>query len=119
MDIKIKDDGDLDIEDGDMELVTGNDAVRQHLLIRLRTFLGEWFLDTRVGIPYFDEILRKNPDSALVRSIFRQAILTTPGIDDVPALTVSIDSNRLLTLEFEALLSDGVVLAFPAFVIEV
>ena len=31
--------------------------VQQRLFIMLRTFMGEWFMDTEHGIPYFQRIL--------------------------------------------------------------
>lgn len=52
-DLKLGVDGDLEIKNGDLLLTTSDDAVRQHLQQRLRTFLGEWFLDLDVGIPFF------------------------------------------------------------------
>lgn len=72
--------GDIDLSTNQLELVTGTDAIAQHLLIRLRFFVGEYFLDTRQGIPYFEQILIKNPSLIVVRAIFREAILETPGV---------------------------------------
>lgn len=34
---------DIDVSTGDLVLVEGTDAIIQHLQIRLRFFLGEWF----------------------------------------------------------------------------
>lgn len=106
-------DNDLDIDGAAMSIVDGDDALLQHLLIRLRLFKGEWFLDERVGVPYYDSILIKNPDLVAIRSIFRQAILTTPGIASLDALTTSYDSTtRTLTVTFTAVKDDGGTLDF-------
>ena len=52
-DLKLNEDtGDLEITNNDLSLTYGVDSRRQHLEIRLRTFLSEWFLDTTVGVPY-------------------------------------------------------------------
>jgi hypothetical protein len=81
--------------------------------------LEEWFLDLRQGIPYYREILIKNPNLLLVRSIFRQAIQDTAGISAVPDLTLSINSStRRLTLSFVAVMDTGAELVYDPFIIE-
>ena len=106
-------DDDLDLAGEQLSIVNGDDAIVQHLLIRLRFFQREWFLDLRVGIPYYDAILIKNPDLIVIRSIFRQAILSTPGIQSLNSLTTSFDAaERKLTVEFEAVKDDGGTLDF-------
>lgn len=77
---------------------------------RFQMFLGEWFLDTREGVPYYRDILIKNPDEAVVRSIFRQVILDTQDIDSVRSLTIQIDgATRTLTCDFVAVATDGTI----------
>jgi hypothetical protein len=109
VDLKIAN-GDLLLEKGDLVLVTGRDAIAQHLSIRLRTFLGEWFLDRRVGMPYFEQILVKDPNLAAVKALYRRAILTTPGVTDLKRLELTADAvNRSLTVSFLAETKDGPV----------
>lgn len=44
---------DLEIANGDFALCHDEaHAIAQAISIRLKTFSGEWFLDTRVGLPY-------------------------------------------------------------------
>jgi len=119
-DIALDADGDLLIATNSLSLVTGDDAIVQNLRIRFQFVLGEWFLDSRIGIPYFAEILIKNPDLTRVRGIFRQAILTTPGIDSLEEFTLDFDrAIRRLTLEFIARKDDGGILEFnEEFIIE-
>lgn len=84
-DLKLDANGDLAIENGDLVIIDGVDAVAQNIEVRLRFFKEEWFLDTRLGMPYYEKILGKKPRLNLLKSIFRKAILTTPGmirIDD-------------------------------------
>lgn len=89
-------------------LKEGTNAIAQHLLIRLRTFLGEWFLDQRQGVPYFRDILVKNPSAALVNSIFRRVLLGTPGVVLIEDLQVNLDKvSRSATLTFTATLDTG------------
>ena len=112
-DIALDSDGDLLIENDALVLVEGDDAIVQHLSIRFRFVLGEWFLDTRLGIPYFDEILVKNPDFSRVRGILRQTILTTPGIASIEKFSLQFDGAiRKLTVSFLARKTDGEILEF-------
>lgn len=91
-----------------VRVLTGGDAILQRIKVRFRFFLGEWFLDTRLGVPYFRDILIKSPDLILVSAIFRQVLLTTPGVKSVASFTSTPDwSARLLTADFEATLDDG------------
>lgn len=94
---------DLDLSTGDLRFVTGADAVAQHLLVRLRLFHGEWFYDLRVGIPYYEQILLKNPNLVAITGIFRQAIASTPGVDELQRIDLDFDrAARTLSLDFTA-----------------
>jgi len=89
-------------------ILTGPLCVIQRIRVRFRFFLGEWFLDQRLGIPYFQDILIKNPDPTLISAIFRQVLLTTPGVLRVDAFTATLDApTRVLTVNFQATLTDG------------
>lgn len=102
--------GDVDLSRDDLYFVTGADAVAQHLLIRLRTYKGEWFLDQRVGIPYYSQILVKNPNLAAIQSVYRRAIESTPGVDALTSISLEFDTaNRQLTLRFTAVLEGETV----------
>lgn len=106
----------IDFATGDLvypvQFVSGLDAIAQRLRARLRFFAGEWFLDTRLGIPYFDQILVKNPKLSVINAIFRKVLRTTPGVASVDSLSVSI-SNRARregSIDFQARLDDGLIL---------
>ena len=80
---------DLAFANRDLATLSGVDLVRQRLAIILQLFKGEWFLDAEAGIPWFQEILEKGVDDAVVDGILRNAITDTT------------DVNRLLTYESE------------------
>lgn len=92
--------------------VRGYDAIAQRIRARLRFFLGEWFLDTRQGMPYFQRILKKHPRMPVVNALFRKAIRTTPGVKSVDSLTVKIAHRnaRVGSVDFRATLDDGLIL---------
>lgn len=101
--------GDLQLEKGQLVLVTGQEEIRQHSAQRLRTFLGEWFLDLFIGLPYFEEIFEKGVDVNNIDSIFINEILQTPGI--VRLLDFNLDipdlASRRLEVDYEAQTSES------------
>lgn len=113
-DIKLAANGDLFLDDnGSAMLVEGDDAILQQLLIRFKFALREWFLDVRIGVPFFREILVKNPNLTRVRGIYRQLILTTPGIESLEKFSLTLDvSTRALSLSFITRKTDGGPLEF-------
>lgn len=102
--------GDLYLDStGSTTSVTGREAIAQHVLIRLRFFLGEWFLDRREGVPYWEQILVRNPDIAAVQEAFRQTVARTPGIASVRTLVLALDGpSRTLTISrLDAVTTEG------------
>lgn len=100
---------------GDIEIppriVRGVEAIRLRLVARLKFFKAEWFLDKRQGMPYFEAVFVKNPDIALVQSIFRRAILATPGVFTIARMVTVFDQRRrIFTIDpLEIVLTGGVV----------
>jgi hypothetical protein len=100
-DLQLDDNGDILVTNDALTLVDGDAAIRQHLTIRLRFFLGEWFLDSRLGVPYFGSVLVKNPNLVLVRGIMRQAILSTPGVASLERFDFTYtNATRKMELDF-------------------
>ena len=119
-DFNITAQGDLQLIGHQINLVSGTDAIAQQIQIRCKFFLGEFFLNQQLGIPYYREILIKNPNLAVIRDIFRQAIEGVPGIDRVVDLDATIDNaTRTLRLSFSAILDTDEELVFEPFIIEI
>ena len=111
--------GDLDTTGHRLNLATGEEAIDQQLRIRLRTFLGEWFLNEEVGFPYYREVLIKSPNLDLIRSLFVQAITSTPGILTVDEISATINtSTRTLSVDFVATMDTGEELVYSPFILE-
>lgn len=90
-----------------IRIIRGPDACIQRLRQKFAMVRGEWFLDTRLGLPYREQILVGNPDRGLLVSLFRRVILSTPGFASVPTMTCSVDARtRTLRTTFEAILED-------------
>ena len=101
--------GDIAIENGDFVAVEGGDHIRQSWLIRVRTYLGEWYLDANRGIPYTQEIFEKNVTEKRLKDIFRTATLGTEGITSVNQVTIGdIDvAARTISITVDAIMEDG------------
>lgn len=101
---------DLVIVNGDLTLTTGLDRVKQHLSQRFKLFFGEWFLDTERGVPYFQDIYRKNPDGDVVDATFKKVVTQTPGVVNLQEFSIDYDNaTRSITVKLRALTVDGVI----------
>lgn len=101
---------------GDLELAENGDAVyltelgasvAQRITVRFNFFLGEWFLDTTEGTPWFQRVLVKAPSDKVIRTVLNSVIANTPGVGTVDQLSYSINSARQLSVTFKATLVDG------------
>jgi hypothetical protein len=106
--------GDLAITDHGFVIAEGVQQIRQRIASRLKFFLGEWFLDLRQGIPYFRDVLVKNPNFDVIRSLMRRVILGTPGVLSLVRFDMEFDSStRVATFAFEAVVNGGTIVVRP------
>lgn len=99
---------DLQVVAGDLVIIDRADAIRQRLLQNLRLFLGEWFLDTSKGVPYYQFILVKNPNLDLVEATIKNVILKTEGMQELTKFEFGYDNSlRALSVTFEAKSTTG------------
>ena len=93
----------FELEGGDLSLTQDIEAIRQAVQIKCQTFLGECFLDLDAGIPYFQNVLVKSPNTTAISQIFRDKIESVPGVVSVTRLDLTIDrQQRSLSLSFAA-----------------
>jgi len=82
----------------------------QRIKHRLQTFRGECFLDRSVGVPYFDEVMKKNPDLSRIRSLLASVINGVEGVKKILSLTVLFaPKTRNLSVNFRVLTSEDTV----------
>lgn len=111
-DLKLDSDWELVIENHDLATVSGIDAIEQNLGQRLKTFLGEYFLDSRIGLPYFQEIFKKKFDPIVVDTVIKREIINTDGIIELMQFKLELETvSRELFVDFDVLTTNG-VLAF-------
>lgn len=80
------------------QFITGKNATAQMILHRLRLFLGEYFLDSTAGTPWFQSILGKNLQSVAEVNIKRQ-ILSSTNVVSLTEFKFSIDAKtRVITI---------------------
>lgn len=98
-----------DIPASGITIIKGDDATAQKFRSRLRMFLGEWFLDTRLGIPYIQQIFKKGMKIPAAQAIFVRAITSIPQVTTVQSIALGKPDpvTRISTLSFVAVLDDG------------
>lgn len=116
MDLKLTTLDDIDFSTDDAVLLDGIEAIAQHVKIRLRFFFSEWFLDQRIGVPYYKDILIKNANENIIREILRKVIVETPGIDSLEEFNFIFGDEerrtRKLKINFLAKADTGEELSF-------
>lgn len=84
------------------------DLICQRVKCRLQTFRGECYLDRNMGVPYFKEVMKKNPDLGKVRSLLAATIVGVEGVKSLEELKIKFDaSTREYKVIFRALADNG------------
>lgn len=92
---------DLIFENFDLQLFDDTNQISQNLGIRLRFLLGEWYLDITQGIPYYQEIFKKNPNQIQIESALKAEILDTDGVLELLKFESLFDRrNRRYSVNF-------------------
>jgi len=90
----------LDSETNDMVFVNGDcpvtqkliSVVSQRLKVTLYTFLGEWFLDRSVGVPYVQQVFGKIRSKQSVDLIFQQIIAADPDVIEILSFESTLEN---------------------------
>ena len=101
---------DLLIDPDTLDLIWAEDVdyIVQKILIRLQWFDREWYLDTSKGLPWFTDILVKNPNMPLIDSLIKAKIVGTPGVRGLIAYESSYNNaTRALTIDFQVQADTG------------
>ena len=84
------------------------DVVSQRLKITLYTFLGEWFLDTDIGVPYFQQIFGKVRSKSTVDLIFQRVIANDPDVIEILSFESDLAANtRGYSMTFQVRVADN------------
>lgn len=85
---------------GGIQRVKDGRFIVQQVQCKLRTFLGEWILDSRIGFLNFDNF-EKNFSTYDIEDKARELILGTKGVLSISSL-VSTYKDRKLNISFQA-----------------
>ncbi len=101
---------------GDWQITSGRLVITRDPVIvaaikirnRLKLFLGEWYGDIRIGVPYREVIFAKGADQVAVARIMREVILSlAPTIERCDRIDVGLDPiSRRGLVYFEATSND-------------
>ena len=110
LDLALDANHDLLVSGIDLALVDGAEQVRQQLLIKLKLWRGEWFLDTEFGTPYLQQILGKQLTMSGAIVALRKSILEVQGVRQILSFSYKFNnSTRKLEVEFTADTPYGIV----------
>jgi hypothetical protein len=99
-------------ENFDLVLIDGKEQIRQRLKIRLQFFSGEWYLDTMLGVRFYQDVLIKNPQLTKLQSLFKATIMGTVGVTRLVAFDLTVDNqNRSMALTFTVDTLYGIITA--------
>lgn len=97
--------GDVVIKNGDIEMIDGNELLRQTVEKVMSTNNGEWFLNEDEGINYH-VILTKSPDEDAVRAEIVDALLQVDETFILQSFSMK-RVERTLKIKFSATNDDG------------
>jgi hypothetical protein len=108
----INDDGDIELDTttNNLRMVSGDDEILQIVLRNLETFLGEWFLDSTLGVPWFQSILIKNPSIETIDAAVIDVIGRSKGVLSIQRYESELDTaTRELSISFSIQTVSGII----------
>ena len=95
MDIQLGSDGKILLTGNRLTMIRDRPTlVAQRLSVRLRTYLGEWFLDTPMGIDWFADVLLKNVTKETVDNIIQSEVLKDSYVLSVNKFSSRVDKRN-------------------------
>lgn len=116
-DLALDSSGDLDLSARALRLTApGAESVGQKLRVRLGLTRGDWFLDRRVGVPYYTDVMGKQPAGA-AEALLRRVIATCPGVAALLSFAFARGADRRATVTFSARATTGEVVTVEDFIV--
>lgn len=101
IDIKLDGSHDILFVNGAASMTTElGETLAQRLTIMLKTFMGEWFLNTEYGVPYYQSILGRKGGKDVVDGIFKRLIGDDAEVQSILEFESSLDSQRRYSMTF-------------------
>ena len=80
---------------GNIALASPPYAVAQDVSSAIRTFLGEVWYDTNLGVPYWQELLGNPFISSVASSAISAAVLQVPGVANASVVVSSVTDRTV------------------------
>lgn len=88
--------------------ISGAAQVAQLVKCRLLTLMGEWKLDSSIGLPWFEAIFTKQVRPADIEAAIANIIRGTPGVQQLISIEIDADYRvRSLGISFSAISDYG------------
>lgn len=81
---------------GNIAVCTEPYSLAQDVATALRTFLGEVYYNTSLGVPYFEKILSQQIPLSMVRAIIADQAKTVTGVVDATCTIISLVNRQLI-----------------------
>lgn len=106
---------DMTFGGGLRNFATGAEAAQQRLRCRLLVILGEWFLDTNAGVPWWqpadsdvEPIMGGKKNLTYAETVLKKAILETDGIATIETFFINVNTTtRRMTVSCSVTTVDG------------
>ena len=92
---------------GNIAVASDPYSVAQDVASACRLFKGEWWYDTAIGVPYFQQILGQAPPAGMVKSRIAEAALRVPGCSSPVVFLSDLGRDRVLTGQVQFTDSNG------------
>lgn len=107
---KLDQNGDVLIENNQIQMINGDELIRQTARSIISTNKGEWFLNEDEGI-IFDNILGKFVDEDVIKSEIEEGLSQIDSSFSITEFSYEFDSDkRKLKVSFSATNDDGTVI---------
>jgi hypothetical protein len=91
---------------GNIAVATDPYSVAQDVASAVRTFIGECYYATNLGVPYFSQVLGQLPPLALFKNLITTQAARVPGCNN-PVCFVHDITNRTVTGQIQFTDSNG------------
>jgi hypothetical protein len=99
--LALDDNGDRLIYNSNWVVIDDIDAIRQVIITKIKLYLGEWFKDVSLGVPWIQQIFRKGTSLGQVQSILIDEILSVEGATEMKKFEMDFDAKtRKLAVDF-------------------
>lgn len=98
---------------GHLVMVEDNRAIAEHVKQRLLMYKGEWFLDTLVGTPWFQDVFTRPHNDMVIEGVIKREIYDTPGVAELTEFDMQINTRtrhiEVLEATATSTIDDGTV----------